>query len=82
MEQLIKRLGFGAYAENIIVNYIEDWRKVILTSHKGNHTIEKEDYTMNASWEDKSLSISIRAYVEGDGWQTLEQTITILDARG
>jgi len=71
------RQGFGAWAENIIVNYIEDWREVILASQKGSHTIEREDYTMNASWDYKSLSISIRAYVEGDGWQTLEQTITI-----
>ena len=71
------RQGFGAWAENIIVNYIEDWREVILTSEKGNHTIEREDYTMNCSWEDKSLSISIRAYVEGEGWQTLEQNIII-----
>lgn len=71
------RQGFGAWAENIIVNYIEDWREIILNSEKGNHTIEREDYTMNASWEDKSLSISIRAYVEGEGWQTLEQNIKI-----
>jgi len=77
MEQLINRLGFGAYAENIIVNYLEDWGDVLRNSEKGNHTIEREDYTMNASWEDKSLSISIRAYVEGEGWQTLEQTIKI-----
>ena len=71
------RQGFGAWAENIIVNYIEDWKEVMLNSQKGNHTIEKEDYTMNASWDYKSLNISIRAYVEGEGWQTLEQTITI-----
>jgi hypothetical protein len=72
------RQGFGAWAENIIVNYIEDWREIILNSEKGSHTIEKEDYTMNCSWEDKSLSISIRAYVEGEGWQTLEQNIKIV----
>ena len=77
MEQLINRLGFGAYAENIIVNYIEDWKEVILNSEKGSHTIEKENYTMNCSWYNKSLSITIRAYVESDGWQTLEQNVTI-----
>lgn len=73
----INRLGFGAWAENIIVNYLEDWKEVMLNSQKGSHTIEREDYTMNVSWAYKSLSISIRAYVEGEGWQTLEQTITI-----
>jgi len=71
------RQGFGAWAENIIVNYIEDWREVILASQKGSNTIEREDYTMNASWDDKSLNISIRAYVEGEGWQTLEQNIIL-----
>lgn len=74
--ETIHRLGYGAWAENIIVNYIEDYSDVIKTS-KGNHTIEHEHYTMNCSWDDGTLSISIRAYVDGDGWQTLEQTIKV-----
>jgi len=77
MEQLINRLGFGAYAENIIVNYLEDWGDVLRNSTQGNHTIERDDYTINASWGYDNLSITIRAYVEGDGWQTLEQNIKI-----
>lgn len=73
----INRLGYGAWAENIIVNYIEDYKDVIISSH-GNHTIERDDYTVNASWtEDAMLSITVRAYVDGDGWQTLEQNIKI-----
>lgn len=73
----IARLGYGAWAENIIVNYIEDYSDVITTSH-GNHTIERDDYIVNASWDDNaSLSITVRAYVEGDGWQTLEQNIRL-----
>lgn len=77
MKELINRMGFGAYAENIIVNYLEDWGDVLRNSKEGKHTVERDDYTMNCTWEDGYLSISIRAYVEGDGWQTLEQTITI-----
>lgn len=76
MNNLINRLGFGAWAENIIVNYIEDYSDVIKNS-KGNHTIEEEEYTMCCSWSDSTLNISIRAYVEGDGWQMLEQSIKI-----
>ena len=73
----INRLGYGAWAENIIVNYIEDYSDVIATSH-GNHTIERDDYIINASWdENASLSITVRAYVDGDGWQTLEQHINL-----
>lgn len=77
MKELINRLGFGAWAENIIVNYIEDYSDLIRNSEKGSHTIERAEYDLNASWSDNSLSISIRAYVEGDGWQTLDQNIKI-----
>lgn len=77
MKQLINRLGFGAYAENIIVNYLEDWGDVLRNSTQGTHTIEREDYTVNASWGYDNLHITIRAYVEGDGWQSLEQNIKI-----
>lgn len=74
---LIQRQGFGAYAENIIVNYLEDWGDVLRNSTQGNHTIERDDYNINASWGYDNLHITIRAYVEGDGWQTLEQNIKI-----
>lgn len=76
MNSQINRLGFGAWAENIIVNYIEDWRETILVS-KGSQTIERDDYIVNANWDDCTLMITVRAYVEGDGWQTLEQTIKV-----
>jgi hypothetical protein len=73
----IARLGFGAWAENIIVNYIEDYSDVIVSS-KGSHNIERDDYTVMASWDDSaSLSITVRAYVEQDGWQTLDQNIRL-----
>jgi hypothetical protein len=77
MNNQINRLGFGAWAENIIVNYIEDYSDVITTSH-GNHSIEREEYTIISNWNDDALlSITVRAYVDGDGWQTLEQTIKV-----
>jgi hypothetical protein len=74
--EVINRLGYGAWAENIIVNYIEDYSDVIKASN-GNHSIEREHYTINANWNDCSLSITVRAYVDGDGWQTLDQHIKI-----
>lgn len=76
MESLINRLGYGAWAENIIVNYIEDNRETILVS-KGSQSIERDDYIVNANWDDCTLTITVRAYVEGDGWQTLEQTVKV-----
>lgn len=77
MKELINRLGFGAYAENIIVNYIEDWGDIVRGSERGQHTIERDDFNINARWQDGTLSITIRAYVEGDGWQMLEQNINL-----
>jgi hypothetical protein len=77
MNELIKRQGFGAYAENIIVNFLEDWGDVLRNSTQGTHTVERDDYTISASWDYNTLRITIRAYVEGDGWQTLEQNIKI-----
>jgi len=77
MKELINRNGFDGWAGNIIVNYIEDYGDIVRNSHVGSHSIEKQDYNLNAKWELGSLDISIRAYVEGDGWQTLEQNIKI-----
>jgi hypothetical protein len=77
MKELINRQGFGAYAENIIVNYIEDWGDIVRGSEKGTHTIERDELNINARWQDGALSITIRAYVEGDGWQMLEQNINL-----
>lgn len=77
MKEQINRLGFGAWAENIIVNYLEDWGEVMRGSNKGHHTIEKDGLSVVAHWEYQSVSITVRAYVEGDGWQSLEQNIKI-----
>jgi hypothetical protein len=76
MKDQINRLGYGAWAENIIVNFMEDWKDDML-SNKGNMTIERDEYTINASFEYDSLCITVRAYVEGDGWQMLEQNIKL-----
>lgn len=77
MSAEINRLGFGAWGENIIVNYLEDHNEELCHSLKGSHVIEKEEYSLKASWEDKVLCISIRAWVKGEGWQFLEQQIAI-----
>ncbi len=77
MKNQINRLGYGAWAENIIVNFLEDWREEFTTSNKFSMTIEKEDYHVNAHTECGTLFISVRAYVDGDGWQSLEQAVKI-----
>lgn len=72
----INRLGYGAWAENIIINFIEDWNEVMLKSD-GNTFIEHDDYTVTAQWLDQTLTIMVRAYVDGEGWQSLEQHIKL-----
>jgi len=72
----VNRLGFGAWAENIIVNFIEDWGDTMRIS-EGNMNIENNSYTVNALFREGSVSISIRAYVDGEGWQTLDQNIKL-----
>lgn len=73
----INRLGFGAWAENIIVNYLEDWKDVMLTS-EGQNTIDKfDEYELTAKWDGEQVAITVRAYVDGEGWQSLEQTIKL-----
>lgn len=73
----INRLGFGAWAENIIVNYLEDWKDIMLTS-EGQNTIDKfDEYELTAKWDGEQVAITVRAYVDGEGWQSLEQTIKL-----
>ena len=75
MNSQINRLGFGAWAENIIVNFLEDYTETMLTS-EGSTTIEKfDEYELTAKWDGEQVSIGIRAYINGEGWQNLEQTI-------
>lgn len=76
MKDQINRLGFGAWAENKIINYLENYALTIKSS-EGNHTIEYDEYTLISRWTDCEINITIRAYVEGDGWQTLDQNIRI-----
>lgn len=75
--EVINRLGFGAWAENVIVNYLEDWKDVMLTS-EGHQTIDKfDEYELTAKWDGEQVAITVRAYVNGEGWQSLEQTIKL-----
>lgn len=77
MKNQINRLGYGAWAENIIVNFLEDYRDVMLTS-EGQMTIEKfDEYELTSKWDGEQLSITVRSYVDGQGWQTLEQHINL-----
>lgn len=72
-DEQIARLGFEAWADNIIVNFIED-HKPIMVLGDGHMTLENEARTLFAEWKDKKATIVVRAYA-GKAWQTHEQTI-------
>ena len=76
IKQQVNRLGFGAWAENIIINFIEDWGDTMRIS-EGNMSIENSQYNLNARFGDGMVSISIRAYVKDEGHQFLEQNIKL-----
>lgn len=77
IKQQVNRLGFGAWAENIIINFLEDYKEVMLTS-EGQMTVDKfDEYELTAKWDGEQLSVAVRAYVDGEGWQTLDQNIKL-----
>ena len=73
----IQRLGFGAWADNEIVNFLEDWTDTIRIGD-GNMTIERnDDCNIYCHFENQQVMIRIRAYVQDQGWQTHERNINL-----
>lgn len=78
MSEQITRERFSVWADNKIVNYIEDYGDVIYNSGSGRHNVEFDDYSISCSWGNTNngmITISIRAYVSECGWQTLEHNL-------
>lgn len=60
----VNRLGFEAWADNLIVNAIEDMRKdVPVTLDK-----ENEHLTFVIRFDGDTATATVRAYVDGLGW--------------
>lgn len=77
MQEQIQRLGFGAWADNEIANFFEDWSETIRISD-GNMNIERNDScNIYAQFDDQQVMVRIRAYVDGQGWQTHERNINL-----
>ena len=67
--EIVQRLGFDAYASNLIANLIEDGNLF-----HGYH-IENDDYTLSVTQFNNRHLVTIRAYVPTIGWETAEITI-------
>jgi len=69
----INRLGFDAWADNVIINILEDM--------KGNDfermAIEAQDYEALIAKDAYHCTYIVRAYVEGEGWKAREHSIKI-----
>lgn len=73
MHDEINRLGFEAWADNKIVNFIEDQGGIITTPGEGHMSVESKNHTITATWKGEYLNIVVRAYV--DGWKQHEWSI-------
>ncbi len=71
--QSIQHLGFGAWADGKIANYIKDWLP-IMSMGTGKMSVEAKDFTLYAEYGDKDYTIVIRSHTP-DGWQTHQRTI-------
>jgi hypothetical protein len=65
-KEAINRLGFDSWADNKIVNAIED--TPYLMHGEGNVTYEYEDVTVRLEWTPLGYTASLRAYT-CDGWK-------------
>lgn len=72
-EELISRLGFEAWADNVIVNFIEDYKQIMALGD-GKVTMENDARIVRAEWANKKATIVVRAHTK-DGWHTHERSI-------
>jgi len=69
--QSIQRLGFGAWADDVIMNFIED-NMPMMSMGKGKMSVESKDYNLYAEFDDFSYSIVVSSHTD-DGWQIHER---------
>ena len=67
----VKRLGFDAWADNIITNVIED----LNGARPFDQDIENEDLTVIVRVTGDEIAATVRAYVPGSGWHYHDRVI-------
>ena len=71
----INRLGFEAWADNLIVNALED-----MAANKCWHfNWDMPELCIRIRTDGKTGEATIRAYVEGEGWKTNDRVINLND---
>lgn len=76
---MINRLGFEAWADNLIVNVIEDMKGAPCDLLKGTcspYAAERDDVTINIHVGPLGeVHATVRAYVPGKGWLYHDRTV-------
>ncbi len=68
----VNRLGFEAWADNVIANVIED-----MSGQPFEASIEELDLTVLVRLQNGQVNATVRAYVEGQGWIYHDRTIKL-----
>lgn len=68
MNEQINRLGFDSWCSNLAVNIKENGEL------KHGYRYECDQYTIFVTEINEKHLVTVRAYVDGLGWQTSEQT--------
>lgn len=72
----INRLGFGAWADNIIADFIENHPEMAEGNY-GSITTERKDGTaIRAVYGNGTVHFIVRGYT-GNGWETHERTLKL-----
>lgn len=73
----IQRLGFEAWADNLIVNALED----MAGGSPVELDLEQGDLTLLIRTDGKEATATVRAYVEGKGWLYHDRVIHLKGGR-
>lgn len=75
--QQVQRLGFEAWADNLIVNALED----MADQPRLDLDAEEGDVTLVIRTNGPTATASVRAYVAGKGWQYHDRVIYLKGGR-
>lgn len=77
----IQRLGFEAWADNLIVDTLEGMAEVANMSAPCEFDAEDDDWSISIRSDGKEATAFVRAYVKGEGWKTTDRLITMKGGR-
>jgi len=72
MQDQINRLGFQAWADNLIVNALEN-----LDGKFADFQVDRGDASIVGRVLGDKMTIAVRAYITGRGWEMTEQTLKL-----